>query len=392
MPGNSQRRGRRTTSKKVVDRRHRRQEPRHAQGSGPHPARRRAAVAQGLLRGRGAARQDRRASRPTSAAPPPPRAGRRRSAYPERSRPRGRRSPGPGAAGRPGRRERAAPPVVGAPRRLDRGSLPAGGRPPRRSRPSCWSDATRCSRRCAPRSRRPRSTSPRASTSTSGSPRAVRSGRRPRHAAARGQPGRARPDDRWRAAPGRRPCRCRRSRTSRSTTCVAAALRVRPAPLLVALDGVTDPRNLGAVIRSAAAFGAQGVFLPERRAAGMTATAWRTSAGAAARLPVAQVTNLTRALQGLPGGRFHRGRPGRRRRDLALRPGGGDRSAGRRGRLRGARPVPPGRRDLRSAGQHPDGVRRWSHSTRRWRPRSPWPRWPAGGPGAERIRPWAGTD
>ncbi|MEH1055755.1 23S rRNA (guanosine(2251)-2'-O)-methyltransferase RlmB [Micromonospora sp. CPCC 206171] len=69
------------------------------------------------------------------------------------------------------------------------------------------------------------------------------------------------------------------------------------APLLVALDGVTDPRNLGAVIRSAAAFGAQGVFVPERRAAGITATAWRTSAGAAARVPVAQVTNLTRALK-----------------------------------------------------------------------------------------------
>ncbi len=69
-----------------------------------------------------------------------------------------------------------------------------------------------------------------------------------------------------------------------------------PAPLLVALDGVTDPRNLGAVVRSAAAFGAQGVLLPERRAAGMTASAWRTSAGAAARLPVARCTNLSRTL------------------------------------------------------------------------------------------------
>jgi 23S rRNA (guanosine2251-2'-O)-methyltransferase len=76
-----------------------------------------------------------------------------------------------------------------------------------------------------------------------------------------------------------------------------AAAREQPAPLLVALDGVTDPRNLGAVVRSAAAFGAYGVFLPERRAAGMTATAWRTSAGAAARVPIAQVTNLTRALK-----------------------------------------------------------------------------------------------
>ncbi|HTZ43108.1 MAG TPA: 23S rRNA (guanosine(2251)-2'-O)-methyltransferase RlmB [Jatrophihabitans sp.] len=68
-------------------------------------------------------------------------------------------------------------------------------------------------------------------------------------------------------------------------------------PLLVALDGVTDPRNLGAVIRSAVAFGAQGIVLPTRRSAGVTATAWRTSAGTAARIPVAQVTNLVRALR-----------------------------------------------------------------------------------------------
>lgn len=68
-------------------------------------------------------------------------------------------------------------------------------------------------------------------------------------------------------------------------------------PLLIALDGVTDPRNLGAVVRSAAAFGAQGVLVPERRAAGMTAAAWRSSAGAAARLPVARCTNLVRTLK-----------------------------------------------------------------------------------------------
>jgi 23S rRNA (guanosine2251-2'-O)-methyltransferase len=77
---------------------------------------------------------------------------------------------------------------------------------------------------------------------------------------------------------------------------LAAALE-HPTPLLVALDGITDPRNLGATIRSAAAFGAQGVFVPERRAAGITATAWRTSAGAAARVPVSQVVNLTRAIK-----------------------------------------------------------------------------------------------
>jgi 23S rRNA (guanosine2251-2'-O)-methyltransferase len=75
-----------------------------------------------------------------------------------------------------------------------------------------------------------------------------------------------------------------------------------PAPLLVALDGVTDPRNLGAVVRSAAAFGAQGVLIPERRSAAMTASAWRTSAGAAARLPVARATNLVRALKDLKNG------------------------------------------------------------------------------------------
>lgn len=70
-------------------------------------------------------------------------------------------------------------------------------------------------------------------------------------------------------------------------------------PLLVALDQVTDPHNLGAVLRSAAAFGADGVIIPEHRAASVNATVWKVSAGAAAIVPVAQVTNLTRALQDL---------------------------------------------------------------------------------------------
>ncbi len=69
------------------------------------------------------------------------------------------------------------------------------------------------------------------------------------------------------------------------------------APLVVVLDQVTDPRNLGAIVRSASGFGAHGVVVPERRAAGMTASAWKTSAGAAARLPVAQTVNLTRQLK-----------------------------------------------------------------------------------------------
>ncbi|MRH90395.1 23S rRNA (guanosine(2251)-2'-O)-methyltransferase RlmB [Nocardia sp. SYP-A9097] len=67
--------------------------------------------------------------------------------------------------------------------------------------------------------------------------------------------------------------------------------------MLVALDNISDPRNLGAVIRSVAAFGGHGVVIPQRRSASVTAVAWRTSAGAAARLPVARATNLTRTLK-----------------------------------------------------------------------------------------------
>ncbi|MGN6326774.1 23S rRNA (guanosine(2251)-2'-O)-methyltransferase RlmB [Pseudolysinimonas sp.] len=70
-------------------------------------------------------------------------------------------------------------------------------------------------------------------------------------------------------------------------------------PLLVALDGVTDPRNLGAIIRSVAAFGGQGVIVPSRRSVGMTAAAWKTSAGAATRVPVAMAPNLTQTLKEL---------------------------------------------------------------------------------------------
>ena len=78
---------------------------------------------------------------------------------------------------------------------------------------------------------------------------------------------------------------------------LAAALDSDRDPLIVALDSITDPRNLGAIVRSAAAFGAHGVIIPERRSAGMTAAAWKTSAGAAARVPIARATNLNRALR-----------------------------------------------------------------------------------------------
>jgi 23S rRNA (guanosine2251-2'-O)-methyltransferase len=78
---------------------------------------------------------------------------------------------------------------------------------------------------------------------------------------------------------------------------VTRAYAANEVPLIVALDGVTDPRNLGAITRSAAAFGAHGVVVPERRTASMSASAWKTSAGAAARIPVARAGNLNRALK-----------------------------------------------------------------------------------------------
>jgi 23S rRNA (guanosine2251-2'-O)-methyltransferase len=67
--------------------------------------------------------------------------------------------------------------------------------------------------------------------------------------------------------------------------------------LLVLLDGIEDPQNLGAIIRTALAAGAGGVVIPERRAAGLTEAAGRASAGAAAHLRIARVTNLVRAME-----------------------------------------------------------------------------------------------
>ena len=76
-----------------------------------------------------------------------------------------------------------------------------------------------------------------------------------------------------------------------------AAQRDSLPALLVALDNISDPRNLGAIVRSVAAFGGHGVVIPQRRSASVSAVAWRTSAGAAARLPVARATNLNRTLK-----------------------------------------------------------------------------------------------
>ena len=76
-----------------------------------------------------------------------------------------------------------------------------------------------------------------------------------------------------------------------------AAFDANKTPLFVALDGITDPRNFGAIIRSTAAFGGNGIILPQRRSVGVTAAAWKTSAGAAARLPVSMAANLTATIK-----------------------------------------------------------------------------------------------
>ena len=70
-----------------------------------------------------------------------------------------------------------------------------------------------------------------------------------------------------------------------------------PHGLLVLLDGIEDPHNLGAIVRTALAAGAQGIVIPERRAAGLSDTVERASAGALAHLPVARVKNLVRAME-----------------------------------------------------------------------------------------------
>ncbi len=69
--------------------------------------------------------------------------------------------------------------------------------------------------------------------------------------------------------------------------------------LIVVLDGVEDPHNLGAILRTADASGADGVVIPERRAAGITGTVVKSSAGASEHLPVAKVTNIARTLEDL---------------------------------------------------------------------------------------------
>ncbi len=76
-----------------------------------------------------------------------------------------------------------------------------------------------------------------------------------------------------------------------------SALQVSAVPVLVAIDGITDPRNLGAIIRTAAAAGVAGLLLPERRSAAITAAVAKTAAGALENMSISRVVNLVDALR-----------------------------------------------------------------------------------------------
>jgi 23S rRNA (guanosine2251-2'-O)-methyltransferase len=87
-------------------------------------------------------------------------------------------------------------------------------------------------------------------------------------------------------------------------TLIAAAQSASSQPVLVAADGVTDPHNLGAIVRTAEAMGTQGLILPQRRAVGVNATVMKVAAGALETFPVARVVNLNRALTDLKSAGF----------------------------------------------------------------------------------------
>jgi 23S rRNA (guanosine2251-2'-O)-methyltransferase len=83
-----------------------------------------------------------------------------------------------------------------------------------------------------------------------------------------------------------------------------AAVASKKDPLLLILDGIEDPHNLGAILRTAEAAGVDGVIIPERRAVGLTAAVAKTSAGAIEHLPVARVVNLSQTIERLKKGNF----------------------------------------------------------------------------------------
>ena len=80
---------------------------------------------------------------------------------------------------------------------------------------------------------------------------------------------------------------------------ITTAKSTTDAPVIVVLDGITDPQNLGSIVRTAEALGIQGIVIPQRRAVGITSTVLKVAAGALEHLPVARVVNLSRALEQL---------------------------------------------------------------------------------------------
>jgi len=83
------------------------------------------------------------------------------------------------------------------------------------------------------------------------------------------------------------------------TDLIAQAKQKSDKPVIVAIDGVTDPHNLGAIIRTAESIGAQGIVIPQRRSVGITSTVVKVAAGALETFPVSRVVNLSQALEEL---------------------------------------------------------------------------------------------
>jgi 23S rRNA (guanosine2251-2'-O)-methyltransferase len=170
---------------------------------------------------------------------------------------------------------------------------------------------------------------------------------------------------------------------------ISARVGTEPEPLVLVLDGIEDPRNLGAILRTAECAGASGVFIPERRAAGLNETVAKASAGAVEYLPVARVTNLSVLIRQL------------KERNVWVWPLGLDAADGHsagRGRNRSS---PAGARKLRCPGEHsgswPGRIAKrfsggWNNPLRSFATTWNRPRTRAAGSSLEPVKPGAHRD